>query len=102
MTTRKNASAAVRLLEELGGAYTFGTMLAAIREGEEMSQAEMAGKLGISRSHLCDIEKGRKAVSPARAAEFARILGHSKRQFVRVALQELVDEAGLKMQVVLS
>ena len=54
----------------------------AIREGEEESQVAFAERLGISRSHLCDIEKDRKPVSPARAAEFARILGYSKVQFV--------------------
>jgi len=30
---------------------------------EEMSQAVFAKRLGISSSHLCDIEKGRKVVS---------------------------------------
>jgi transcriptional regulator with XRE-family HTH domain len=95
----KKKSAAIRFLDELGGEYRFGTMLSAVREGEELSQADMARKLGISRSHLCDIEKGRKTVSPARAAEFARVLGLSEKQFVRVALQELVDEAGLNLQV---
>jgi transcriptional regulator with XRE-family HTH domain len=95
----KRKSAAIRFLEQLGGEYRFGTMLAAIREGDELTQAEMARKLGVSRSHLCDIEKGRKTVSPARAAEFAHVLRLSEKQFVRVALQELVDDAGLKMQV---
>ena len=58
-----------------------------------------ARKLGVSPSHLCDIEKGRKVVGPQRAARFARILGRSSEQFVRLSLQELVDEAGLKMKV---
>ncbi len=45
---------------------------------EEMSQVEFAKQLGISRSHLCDIEKGRKSVSVARAARFAKILGYGE------------------------
>jgi plasmid maintenance system antidote protein VapI len=64
-----------------------------------MSRIAFARKLGVSASHLCDIEKGRKVVSPERAARFARILGRSPEQFVRLSLQELVDEAGLKMKV---
>jgi transcriptional regulator with XRE-family HTH domain len=40
-------------------------------------QPELAKKLGISKSHLNDIEKGRKAVSPERAARFAKILGYA-------------------------
>ena len=50
-------------------------------------------------THLCDIEKGRKVVSPERAARFARVLGRSAEQFVRLSLQGLVDQAGLKMRV---
>jgi hypothetical protein len=42
---------------------------------------------------------GKKVVSPERAARFPMILGRSQQQFVRLALQELVDEAGLKMKV---
>jgi len=45
---------------------------------------------------LCDIEKGRKVVGPERAARFANVLGRSQHQFVRLALQELLDEAGLR------
>jgi plasmid maintenance system antidote protein VapI len=66
---------------------------------EEMSQTAFARKLGISPSHLCDIEKGRKVVSPERAARFAVVLDRRPEQFVRLSLQELVDEAGLKMKV---
>ena len=61
--------------------------------------AEMAEKLGVSRSHVNDVEKGRKAVSPARAAEWARKLGYGESLFVRLALQDLLDETGLNMSV---
>ncbi len=46
------------------------------------------------------IEKGNKAVSPERAARFAKALGHSAERFVELSLQSLVDEAGLKLKVV--
>lgn len=97
--TIKGKSRARRFLEDLAGPLSFGSLLSAIREGEELSQAEMARRLGISRSHLCDVEKGRKSVSPGRAAEFAQSLGYSEKQFVRLALQDLVNEAGLRLEV---
>lgn len=31
-------------------------------KGEELSQDECAKKLGVSKSHLCDVEKGRTSV----------------------------------------
>ncbi len=93
-------SGALEFLENLtGGPLTLGELLLAIRQGEEMSQRELAGQLGISRSHLCDIEKGRKIISPQRAARFARTLGYSEAQFVQLALQAMVEEAGLKLAV---
>ena len=99
MTTRKKSETMKFLEETAGRSLTLGGLLESIREGEEMSQATFAKKLGVSPSHLCDIEKGRKVVSPERAARFAKILGRSREQFVRFSLQELVDEAGLKMKV---
>jgi plasmid maintenance system antidote protein VapI len=99
MPTRKKSDT-MRFLEQLTGRpLTLGGLLQSIRVGEEMSQAAFAKKLRISPSHLCDIEKGRKVVSPERAVRFAAILGRSKQQFVRLALQGLVDETGLKMKV---
>ena len=82
-----------------GGPLSLGKFLQSIRLGEEMSQVEFAEQLGISKSHLCDIEKGRKLVSPARAAIFAKILKYSSEQFVRLALQDQVEKAGLKLKV---
>lgn len=99
MPIRKKSDT-MRFLEQLTGRpLTLGGLLQSIRLGEEMSQAAFAKRLQISPSHLCDIEKGRKVVSPERAVRFAAILGRPKQQFVRLALQGLVDETGLKMKV---
>ena len=99
MCTRMKSDTMKYLEQTAGRALTLGGLLESIRLGEQMSQATFARKLGVSPSHLCDIEKGRKVVSPERAARFARTLGRSPEQFVRLSLQELVDEAGLRMKV---
>ena len=98
--TIKTKSKAMRQLEKLnGGALTLGGFIEAIRLGEEESQVAFAKRLKISKSHLCDIEKNRKVVSPGRAAEFAKLLGYSETQFVRLALQGEVERAGLALKV---
>ena len=98
MGTKKSET--MKFLEETAGRpLTLGGLLESIRLSEEMSQIAFAKKLKVSASHLCDIEKGRKVVSPERAARFAKILGRSSEQFVRLSLQGLVDDAGLKMKV---
>ena len=97
MSTRK--SKASRFLGKVTGApLTLGSFLQAVRVGEGLSQTKFSKHLGISRSHLCDIEKSRKRLSPARA-KFAKTLGYGEAQFVRLALQGLVEEASLKLRV---
>ena len=100
MRKTKQKSAAMKLLEKLtGGPLTLGRALESIRKGEELSQEDCAKKLGISKSHLCDVEKGRKTVSPERAAKWARVLGYPESVMVRLALQGELDAAGLKYRV---
>ena len=98
MRTKKKSDA-MKFLESLVGELTFGGLIEAMRQAEEMSQVEFAAKLGISKQHLCDIEKGRKFVSPERAVKFAKILGHSEQSFVALALQDIVNQGALKLKV---
>lgn len=98
MTIRKQSDA-MKFLENLGGKLTLAGLLMAIRQGEEMSQVEFAKSLGISRQYLCDIEHGRRTVSPKAAAAFAKMLGYSPQQFVRLCLQDLVNRDGLKLKI---
>jgi antitoxin HigA-1 len=104
--TMKKRSAKVPagpVLEKItGGPITFGKLLESIRITEEWSMAELAVKLGITRSQVNDIEKGRKAVSIERAARFAEALGFSPVRFVTLALQSQLDQAGLNYRVDLS
>jgi plasmid maintenance system antidote protein VapI len=66
---------------------------------EELTQTDFAKQLEISRQHLCDLEKARRSLSPARAAEFAQVLGYGEAQFVRLALQAQLDAADLPYRV---
>lgn len=90
---------ASEFLEELVGPLTFGKMIHTIRVCDELSLEAFAAKLGVSRVYVCDIEKGRRGITIARAAEWARLLGYSEPQFVQYALQDEVNEAGLKWKV---
>lgn len=90
---------AMEFFESLHGPMTLGGMLWSIRMCDELSQTEFARMLGVNRSHICDIEKGRKVVSPERAAAWAKILGYPDTVFVKLALQEQLDKAGVKMNV---
>ena len=96
----KETKKSLEFIESLtGGKLTFANLLSSIRQGEEMSQVEFAKQLGVTRQYLCDIEHGRRFVSPKMAAQYAEILGYSKSQFVRLCLQDILDRDGLNMLI---
>jgi addiction module HigA family antidote len=100
MAKKQASSSAIKLMERLtGGPLTFGKLLGAVRQGEELTLEAFAKQLGVSRQNLCDIEKGRKGVSPERAVRWARLLGYPEAQWLRLALQAELDAAGLKYRV---
>jgi transcriptional regulator with XRE-family HTH domain len=101
-TNTSISSDAIKAIEGLrGGPLTFGRMIESVRIRDEISQAELARRMNISRSHLCDIEKGRRFVRAARAAKFAKALGYSVSVFVATALDDELRAAGLSMRVTL-
>ncbi len=80
---RKKKSEAMLFLEKIsGGPLTIAEALKSLRQCDEVSQQAFAAKLGLSKQNLCDIEKGRKFVSPARAALFAKRLGYPQMYFI--------------------
>ena len=94
------SSDAMKLLAKLsGGPLTLGRAIESVRKSEELTQLGCAKKLRVSKSHLCDVEKGRKSVSPERAAKWAKILGYPESVFVQLAIQAELDAAGLKYRV---
>jgi len=78
---------------------SLGDYLLAIRQGEELSQVAFSKILGISRQNLCDIEHGRRFISPKMAAEFANKLGYSAKHFIRLCFQDMLNRDGLRYSV---
>lgn len=99
MPTEKKTDA-TRFLEKLmGGALTFGAMIESTRICDEITQVELARRMGISKSYLCDLEKGRKFPSLEMAAKFGKVLGYAPAYFVQMAITEQIRKAGLKLTV---
>lgn len=103
MSIRKQQQAhddATTYLESLSGRkVTMANTLWAIRESEEITQADLAKLLGISRQYLCDLEHNRRSLSPRMAADFAVKLGYSPAHFVQMALQDELDRYGFSFVV---
>ncbi len=99
MTTKNVKSKSVRRLEHiLGEPLTLALLLRSIREGEEWSLADMGKKIGVTRGHVAAVENG-KSVSPEAAARYAKKLGYSAEQFVRLAMQDQLSRAGLRYHI---
>jgi transcriptional regulator with XRE-family HTH domain len=93
-------SDAVKFLEKIsGGPLTFGRLLNSIRLGDDISQVDFAKTLGISKAHLCDVEKDRRIVSPARAWAWGKKLGYAPEQFIELAIQASLEKDGLRYKV---
>ena len=102
-TNHKITRRSLKSIEKItGGRLTLGKLIWAIRQSEEVTQVDFAKKLQISKQHLCDIEHDRKVVSPKLAAKYAKKLGYSEEQFVRLCLQDLVDREGLNVVIEVS
>jgi transcriptional regulator with XRE-family HTH domain len=97
----KKKSKAVKVLEKLNkGSLTFGQLMTAIREGEELSQEEFGQLLGLSKQKVCDFEKERRLPSPEKAAEYARKLGYIPESFAKLIIEAEIRRIGLKLKVV--
>lgn len=88
-----------KFLDKELGPFTFGSFLRGARASKDLSQVEMAKLLGISKSTLCDIEKGRQLVSPELAVKIARKCKLSIQVAVEAALQDQVRKAKLLFKV---
>lgn len=97
--TTKTDQALQPLEEMIGCKQILGTMLRAIRESKNMTQAEFTKLLDIPPQKLCDIEKRRRFVSAKTAEEFAKKLGVPSECFVIQCLQDALDRNKVQVKL---
>jgi DNA-binding XRE family transcriptional regulator len=90
---------AKKWLEERVGPLTFAMHMRAVRARLDMSQVAMAKLLGMSKSTLCDIEKGRQLVSPSLAAKIARKCKDPVKVAVVLSLRDQLRKAKLDFEI---
>jgi transcriptional regulator with XRE-family HTH domain len=99
MSTEKRKTHGLRDLEKRFGKLTVGEFLHTWRMSEEMSLREFGKLVGLSVANLCDIEKGRKGVSPEKAEHIAKAVGVPPALLIRLSIEESLQSAGLKYTV---
>src|SRR5579859_4012195 len=86
-------------LEKRLGKLTVGEFLHTWRRSEELSLKEFGKRIGLSVANLCDVEKGRKGVSPRKAQRIAKAIGVPPALLIRLSIEESLQAAGLKYHV---
>lgn len=86
-------------LEKEYGRLTFGDLLRAWREADELSQTAFSKKIGLSVQNLNDLEKGRRIPSATRAARIAKKLGLSEMGMIQIALRDGLVKEGFHYDV---
>jgi len=86
-------------LEGRLGKLSVGEFLHAWRMSEEMTLKDFGKLIGLSAANLCDIEKGRKGVSPVKAAQIARAIGIPPTVLIRLSVEESLRAIGLRYTV---
>jgi transcriptional regulator with XRE-family HTH domain len=99
MSTDRNKAFGPRDLERRLGKLTVGEFLHTWRVSEEMSLVDFGKLVGMSVANLCDIEKGRKGVSPEKAEQIAKAIGVPHALLIRLSIEESLRAAGLKYTV---
>jgi DNA-binding XRE family transcriptional regulator len=88
-----------RDIEKIYGPLTFGNLVKAHRQAEDLTQVEMAKRLKLSKQALNDIESGRKLPSISRAVLLAKKVGILPELAVELVLQDQLYREKLKMTV---
>ena len=99
MSTDRRKTFGAKELEKRLGKLTVGEFLHTWRVSEEMSLADFGKLVGMSVANLCDIEKGRKGVSPERAEQIAKAIGVPHALLIRLSIEDSLRAAGLKYRV---
>jgi transcriptional regulator with XRE-family HTH domain len=81
------------------GTLRIGEFIHTWRTSEEMSLKDFGRRVGMSVANLCDIEKGRKGVSPEKAEQLAKAMGVPPALLIRLSIEESLRAAGLKYSV---
>jgi transcriptional regulator with XRE-family HTH domain len=75
--------------------FSFSTILRGYRTRENMTQEQLAAKLGVTKSYISDLENKRRYVTVIQAKSFAKKLKEPVEVWVTTSLQDMVTRAGV-------
>jgi transcriptional regulator with XRE-family HTH domain len=104
MTIKKEEAtfkAGVSIKDDIDG-LTFGEYLRILREEDNITQDELAEKMGCTKQYISNIENGRGSVTTAAAAKIAVALGYFPAPFLQILLNEEIKKIDPAIEVTLT
>ena len=100
MTTKaNNAIDALEATKDVWNKMTFGGLIRSLRTSDEISQVELAKKLGVSKQFLSDVEHNRKDVGISFAKKVASVLGYSIEPLLELLIKQQLKRQRLNFTV---
>lgn len=78
---------------------SFGDFIKNYRLGEDLTQDELANRMGVSKQRVCDIEKNRCHVSLKLCKKIAKKLDLPLEWLAKLTLQDLLESEGINLKV---
>lgn len=90
MTTKRNKKSvdALAATQDVWEKMTFGGLIRSLRMSDEISQVELADRLGVSKQFLSDVEHNRKEVGIAFAKTVSSVLGYSIEPLLELLIRQ--------------
>lgn len=89
MNTKKNEAVnALEATKEIWNNMTFGGLVHSLRVSDEITQIELAKRIGVSKQFLSDVEHNRKDVGIPFAKKISDALGYSIEPLIELLIRD--------------
>lgn len=78
---------------------TLGSMIASLRQCEEISQKDLAEAIGVSKQFLSNVENNRKSVGIKFVSKVAKSLDYPIEPFLELLVKDQIEKEGYKVNV---
>ncbi|MBA4696717.1 MAG: helix-turn-helix transcriptional regulator [Legionella sp.] len=100
MTINRNQNVdALEATQTLWEEMTFGGLIKSLRVCDEITQSDLAKKIGVSKQFLSDVEHDRKDIGISFAKKIADALGYPIESFLELIIKDQLRKQNLHYKV---
>lgn len=99
MSTKSNSFNALEATKDTWDSMTFGGLVHSLRMSDEITQVDLAKRLGVSKQFLSDVEHNRKDVGITFAKKISDVLGYSIEPLIELLIRDQLRRQHLNYTV---